>query len=113
MTVDPLDSSKVAVDDTTAPAYRALIKQIVDFRNARGWDSSQSPVNLAKSLSIEASEVLQCFQWAEALPEGEKPHLAEELADVLTYTFYLCDRFNLDPLKLVAAKNAVNDHRKW
>ncbi|WP_225046805.1 nucleotide pyrophosphohydrolase [Lacticaseibacillus kribbianus] len=113
MTVHPLDPTQVAVDDATAPAYRDLVNQIVAFRNARGWDASQSPVNLAKSLSIEASEVLQCFQWAESLPESEEPHLAEELADVLTYTFYLCDRFNLDPLKLVAAKNAVNDHRAW
>ncbi|WP_262316341.1 nucleotide pyrophosphohydrolase [Lacticaseibacillus parakribbianus] len=113
MTVHPIAPTKVAVDQDSAAAYRALIQQIVAFRNARGWDEAQSPVNLAKSLSIEASEVLQCFQWADTLPKEDVPHLAEELADVLTYSFYLCDRFNLDPLKLVAAKNAINDHREW
>lgn len=113
MSVHPLDPAQYPLDEKTPQAYRDVLKQIVDFRNARGWEASQTPANLAKSLAIEASEVLQVFQWDENLPAAERAHLAEELADVLTYTYYLCDRLAVDPLKLVAAKNRINQSRHW
>ena len=41
-----------------------LKKEILDFSNERDWDQFHSPENLAKSISIEAGELLECFQWS-------------------------------------------------
>lgn len=67
----------------------------------REWSQFHTPENLAKSISIEAAELLECFQW-NAEPRG--PGVTEELADVLTYCLLLADRLGVDPIELVAQK---------
>ena len=63
--------------------------------------------NLAKSVNIEAAEILEIFQWkktSDELSEDEKTHLKGEIADTLIYLFYMCDRLNVDPIDVMKAK---------
>jgi dCTP diphosphatase len=67
----------------------------------RDWGQFHSPENLAKSIAIEAGELLECFQWGEAAPDQR---IEEELADVLTYCYLLADRLGLSPDDVVLRK---------
>lgn len=72
------------------------------FNQERDWDQFHTPANLAKSISIEAGELLECFQWsdqAESLQDVQ-----EELADVLSYCLQMCDVLGLDPEQIVLEK---------
>ena len=74
------------------------------FVAERDWAQFHTPENLAKSIAIEAGELLECFQWnAEAEPE----RVRDELADVLTYCLHLADRIGADPEKIVLEKLEV------
>jgi dCTP diphosphatase len=63
------------------------------FASERDWDQFHSPVNLAKSIVIEAAELLECFQWSES---AATERVRDELADVLTYCHLLADKLGLD-----------------
>lgn len=71
------------------------------FVNERDWDQFHTPVNLAKSASIEAAELLECFQWSD---EANSGRVKEELADVLTYCYFLADKLGLDPEQIILEK---------
>lgn len=73
------------------------------FVAERDWGQFHTPVNLAKSISIEAGELLECFQWHEA---AERERVVEELADVLTYCHLLADRLGVDPGRIILDKLA-------
>ncbi|RSM13559.1 hypothetical protein CDV31_005729 [Fusarium ambrosium] len=74
------------------------------FVAERDWAQFHTPENLAKSVSIEASELLECYQWnAEADPK----RVREELADVLTYCLLLADKLGMDPAEIVLEKLEV------
>ena len=64
-----------------------------EFNEERDWDQFHSPENLAKSISIEAGELLECFQWS---PDYDRDKVCEELADVLTYCIMLADKIDVD-----------------
>jgi len=67
----------------------------------RDWAQFHTPENLAKSIAIEAGELLECFQWdVEADPQA----VQDELADVLSYCLLLADRLKLDPDQIVLDK---------
>lgn len=74
------------------------------FVEERNWAQFHSPENLAKSISIEAAELLECFQWSS---EADRVRIVEELADVLTYCHLLADRLGVDPDKIVLDKLEV------
>ena len=76
-----------------------------EFNEERDWDQFHTPENLAKSISIEAGELLECFQWNN---DFDKVHLCEELADVINYCFLMADRLDLDVDEIVRAKIAKN-----
>ena len=78
-----------------------LIKEIRIFNQERDWDQFHSPENLAKSISIESGELLECFQWNNNYDLTE---LSEELADVFTYCIMLADKLNLDPIEICRNK---------
>ncbi len=82
-------------------AVRRALRQFVDERN---WDQFHSSENLAKSISIEAGELLECFQWG---PDANRERVSEELADVLTYCFLLADKLGVDPAQIVLDKLEV------
>lgn len=72
-----------------------------EFVDEREWSQFHTPANLAKSISIEAGELLECFQWSE---DADADRVRDELADVLTYAMLLADRIGADPSALVLEK---------
>lgn len=78
-----------------------LINALREFNEERDWDQFHTPENLAKSISIEAGELLECFQWDNNF---DKEHLCEELADVLSYCIMLADRLDVDIEEIVLNK---------
>lgn len=83
------------------------IDRIRKFSDDRDWDQFHSPANLAKSIVIEAAELLECFQWSD---EGfNMQHVKEELADVLVYSQNLLDKLGLDADEIVNMKMFQNE----
>ena len=79
------------------------IKQRIDkFVTERDWRQFHTPSNLAKSISIEASELLECFQWSDT--DYDLEHVKEELADVLNYCIQMSQVLNLDIVDILNAK---------
>lgn len=83
------------------------INRIRRFTEDRDWDQFHSPANLAKSLVIEAAELLECFQWSDT--DYDIQHVKEELADVLVYSQNLLDKLGLDADEIVNAKMSQNE----
>lgn len=81
--------------------YGEIMEELRAFVAERDWGQFHTPENLAKSISIEAGELLEVFQWK--APDDQEV-LKEELADVLTYCFLLADKYGLDPKELILAK---------
>lgn len=71
------------------------------FVAERDWDQFHSPDNLAKSISIEAGELLECFQWA---PDFDQEQVEAELADVVTYCIHLANKIGVDLDEIVMRK---------
>ncbi|MCR5083343.1 MAG: nucleotide pyrophosphohydrolase [Parasporobacterium sp.] len=82
------------------------IDRIRKFTEDRDWEQFHSAENLAKSIVIEAAELLECFQWSE---EYDEQHVKEELADVLVYCQNLLDKLGLDADEIVNMKMAQNE----
>lgn len=76
---------------------------LAEFVRDRDWDQFHTSANLAKSISIEAGELLECFQWSE---DGDEARVREELADVVTYCTLLADRIGADLDEIVLQKLA-------
>ena len=83
------------------------IARIRKFTEDRDWDQFHSPANLAKSISIEANELLECFQWSDT--EYDISHVKEELADVLVYCRNMLDKLDLDEDEIVNEKMSRNE----
>lgn len=83
------------------------IERIRKFTKDRDWDQFHSPANLAKSISIEANELLECFQWSD--DQYDLIRIKEELADVLVYCRNMLDKLNLDEDEIVNAKMTQNE----
>ncbi len=82
-----------------------LMELVVRFTEERDWDQFHSPANLAKSIAIEAGELLECYQWDDS---ADQKAVEEELADVLNYCLLLADKLGVDPAEIVKKKLAVN-----
>ena len=83
------------------------IERIRRFTKDRNWDQFHSPANLAKSISIEANELLECFQWSDN--EYDLDHVKEELADVIVYCQDMLDKLGLDVDEIVNRKMDQNE----
>lgn len=83
------------------------LDRIRKFSQDRDWDQFHSPANLAKSITIEASELLECFQWSD--DNYDLNHVKEELADVIIYCQDLLDKLNLDVDDIVNMKMNQNE----
>ncbi|MCF0260699.1 MAG: nucleotide pyrophosphohydrolase [Erysipelotrichaceae bacterium] len=81
---------------------KKAMKAIDEFNKERDWDQFHAPVNLAKSIVIEAAELLECFQWND--DQWDRTDVEEELADVLSYTLQLCSVLGMDPEEIVLKK---------
>jgi len=80
--------------DAARDALRAFVAE-------RDWAQFHSPENLAKSISIEAGELLECYQWNS---DADADAVRDELADVLSYCLMLADKLGLDPEQIVLDK---------
>lgn len=85
---------------------KELGNKIEQFNKDRDWDQFHTPVNLAKSISIEAGELLECFQWSDT--EFDKEHVKEELSDVFNYCFQMAYVLGLDVEEIILEKMAKN-----
>ncbi len=85
------------------------IDRIRKFTEDRDWDQFHSPENLAKSIVIEAAELLECFQWNGT--DYDLQHVKEELADVMVYTRNLLDKLGLDEDEIVNMKMDKNEKK--
>ena len=82
-----------------------IIEALREFTAEREWEQFHTPENLAKSVCIEAGELLECFQWNDKF---DKEHLCEEIADVLSYCIMLADRIGVDVEEIVLSKIEKN-----
>lgn len=89
------------------------LKKILDFRKKRNWKQFHSLKNLAISLSLEASEVLELFQWTKDndLPKENKEELSKELADVYYWVLLLAHDANIDLSEAVKKKMKENEKK--
>ena len=86
---------------------KETIERIRRFISDRNWQQFHSPSNLAKSIAIEASELLECFQWDNDNYDLE--HVKEELADVIVYCQDMLDVLGLDADEIVNKKMDKNE----
>ena len=80
---------------------KELMREIDIFNKERDWDQFHSLENLAKSISIEAGELLECFQWNN---NYDKEEVCEELADVFTYCLMMADKLGVNPKDIILKK---------
>ena len=95
------------------PDLEQITAQIRAFRDERDWMQFHNPKNLAISISLEANELLEHFQWrsfeeSEAHSREAKDEIAEEMADVAIYLTELADNLGIDLLAAMEAKLAKN-----
>ena len=82
-----------------------LTEKIRRFAEERDWLQFNTPENLAKSISIEAGELLECFQWNN---EYDKDELKYEIADVMNYCILFCSQIGVDPKQIILEKMEIS-----
>lgn len=92
---------------------KETINQILKFRDDRNWKQFHNPKDLAISISLEAAELLEVFQWsAEDISySGKIEKIREELADVVNYCVLMADVCGLDLDEIVQEKIKRNDEK--
>jgi NTP pyrophosphatase (non-canonical NTP hydrolase) len=88
---------------------QGTIDRIRKFSVDREWDQFHSPANLAKSISIEANELLECFQWSDS--NYDIKEVKEELADVLVYCQNMLDKLGLNEDTIINDKMDKNEKK--
>ena len=84
---------------------KELTEKIVKFAEERDWLQFNTPENLAKSISIEAGELLECFQWGSNYDIEEVKY---ELADVMNYCILMCSQIGVDPKQIILEKMEIS-----
>jgi dCTP diphosphatase len=94
-----------------AATLEALIREIIQFRDARDWAQFHNPKDLALAISIEAAELLEHFLWQDAgqveglaTDAAALADLRHEVADVLIFTLLLAHRLGIDPTEAIREK---------
>ena len=106
-----IDKIKKNIDKGAADMDRleALSERITKFNKDRDWDQFHSPSNLAKSIAIEAGELLECFQWNDS--EYNRDDVIEELADVTNYCIQMSQVLGVDLVDIINAKMDVSEKK--
>ncbi|MHB1454292.1 MAG: nucleotide pyrophosphohydrolase [Saccharofermentanales bacterium] len=88
----------------------STINRILEFRDERDWKQFHTPRELAISVTLEAAELLEHFQWNPTDEQilQKKDKIAEELADVLIYSAYMAEALDLDIDKIICDKISKN-----
>lgn len=85
------------------------IHEVLKFNQERDWHQFHTPENIAKSIAIEAGELLECFQWD--AQNFDRQHVLEELGDVLNYCILMADLLNVDMEQVVLDKLVLNKQK--
>ena len=85
---------------------KKILQEIIEFRDKRGWKDHDTPQALAKSIIIEAAELLENYQWEDSEPNME--NVKEELADVLIYSLAMASDLGLNPEEIIREKLIKN-----
>lgn len=101
------------------PEFTSLndVKQFLrDYARARDWEQFHAPKNLAMALSVEASELMEIFQWltteqSQQLNDSQRQQVKEEMADVFMYLVRMADVMDIDLLQACEQKAVINDRR--
>ncbi|MFW6375721.1 MAG: nucleotide pyrophosphohydrolase [Thermoplasmatota archaeon] len=89
-----------------------LKDQVTDFRDERDWKRYHNPRDLSMSISIEAAELLELFQWDNRYPDDvDRSRLEEEVADILIYLLSLADVAEIDLERAVRNKIKMNEEK--
>lgn len=96
-------------------SIKELTEKIVAFRDARNWKQFHNPKDMAISISLEAAELLEVFQWSgsdvEVYTDKKLEKVREELADVLIYAFLMGNDLGLDISEIVSSKLDENNRK--
>jgi len=87
---------------------KEIIEEVIQFRDERDWEKFHTPENLAKSLSIESAELLECFQWGS---EYDKQEVSEELADILIYAILMAESLQVNISQIIKDKLVKNGEK--
>jgi NTP pyrophosphatase (non-canonical NTP hydrolase) len=87
---------------------KKLIKKLIKFRDKRNWKQFHSGFALSHKLQIESAEVAELFEWNQ---EPDQERLEEEIADVLIVTLYLCEKYGVNPVKVIKTKIDKNSEK--
>ena len=89
------------------------VDKVIEFRDDRNWKQFHNPKDLAISISLEAAELLEVFQWSadDVVCESKKDKIKEELADVVNYCILMADACKLDLDEIVQAKIKRNNEK--
>lgn len=85
-----------------------LVSEVIAFNDARGWDRWHTPEALAKAISVEAAELLECYLWPDFPKAKGQNEPALELADVLILSLAMCRALGVTPESIVRNKLARN-----
>lgn len=85
-----------------------ITQALIAFRDARNWKQYHTPENLAKSISIEAAELLECYQWGDDL---DPTNIEDEAADVAIYLLLFCEATGINLEVSIAAKIRANGEK--
>ncbi len=93
-----------------------IVDKIMAFREKRDWEQFHNPKNLAISISLEASELLEQFQWKDfdesiKYAKENKEKISSEISDILIYIMYLCSDLDIDIKEAVNKKIESNDQK--
>lgn len=94
----------------------SLTKKIIEFRNKRDWKQFHNPKDIAISLSLEAGELLEHFQWKDSKEvskyvQKNKDAISEEIADVLYWILLISHDLRINPLNALRKKLAKNENK--
>lgn len=97
----------------TTASIQEIVEALRQFAAERDWDQFHSPKNLSIALAVEASELLECFQWmteeqSKALSTDELQGISEEMADVFLFLLRLADKLDVDLLEASWLKLELN-----
>ena len=93
--------------------YEDIRNELREFVKERNWEQYHNLKDLALSVSIEASELVEIFQWRnpEDINDEDRQNIKLELADVLIYIFFMCDKLGIEPYEIIKEKMEINKKR--
>lgn len=86
---------------------KEIVEKLRQFNQERDWDQFHNGKDLAIAISLEASELLECFLW-KSPKEAKREKIQEELADILNYAFQMADKYDLDIKQIMLDKLEIN-----